>query len=554
VTRRTLYGSPLPVAPKSAVTVLVLEPSTGFSQAQPATDLQPGQTPYSMNFVMREGGLELRPTLSSFTSNANPVGPVTGGYNLVSSTGSNYPIVSGQTRLAYFSSASYQWSELSYTSSGGRSTPLSQTTVQYTDIVQSYEPVGDEMVAVIAAGSYETLFAWKAGTATYSSITSAPRAKYLTTADNFVLAANVRDSGSQQSYYVQRVQWSDRGGPLTWAFSTGNLAGFEDLLDAKGAIMRITTLDNIVVVFFRDEIWQGVRAQSGSAAWSFTPLDRTVGCSYPWTVATTPLGTVFLGRNYVVYLLPKGGGPAAPIGGAVRRWLADRIINPELAWSTFDPTTYTYRLHYATAGSGGTPTEAIWLNIGENSWAPQNYEDVGATFALTRGFLATRDIPIPDLTWNSLISTGEAWSSIASSWRDFYGANAGQKQSMTMGSSVGSMYYEGTGNTDTDWPVLATWRSQALDQDSPGVMGVLQEVRMDYEANAPSNFSFRASRDQGATWEADVSKVVPSTPAQGVVNFFPYVAAPYPTFEVKLSTAGLRIYRFWVKLRQGGRL
>jgi hypothetical protein len=503
---------------------------------------------------MREGGLELRPTLSSFTSNPNPVGPVTGGFNLVSSTGSNYPMISGQTKLAYFSSVSAAWSELSYTSSGGRSTPLSQTTTQYSDMVQSYEPVADEMVAVIAAGSYQTLFTWKAGAATYSSITSAPRAKYLTTADNFVLAANVRDSGSQQSYYVQRVQWSDRGGPLTWAFSTSNIAGFEDLLDAKGEITRITTLDNIVVVFFRDEIWQGVRQNTGSAAWSFTPLDRTVGCSYPWTVTTTPLGTVFLARNYMVYLLPKGGGPAAPIGNDVRRWLAGRITNPSLAWSSFDPATYTYRLHYATTGSGGTPTEAIWLNIGENSWAPQNYEDVGATFALTRGFMATRDVPTPDITWNSLLSTTEAWNSVTSSWRDLYGTNAGQVQSMAMGSSVGSMYYEGTGNTDTDWPVLATWRSQALDQDSPGVMGVLQEVRMDYKANSLSTVTFRASRDQGATWEADVVQGLPSTPAQGLKYFYPYVAAPYPTFEVQASQAGMRLYRFWAKLRQGGRV
>jgi hypothetical protein len=552
--RKTLFGSPLPVAPKSAVTVLVLEPSTGFSQAQPPTDLEPGQTPYSMNFVMREGGLELRPALSSFTSNANPVGLVTGGFNLVSSTGSNDPIISGISKIAYFSSVSAEWSELSYTSSGGRSTPLSQGTTQYSDIVQSYEPALDEMVAIMAAGSYQTLFSWKAGTDTYSSVTSSPRAKYLTTADNFVLAANVRDSGSAQSYYVQRVQWSDRGGPLTWAFSTGNLAGFEDLLDAKGEITRIATLDNIVVIFFRDEIWQGVRAQGGSAAWTFTPLDRTVGCSYPWTVATTPLGLIFLARNYMVYLLPKGGGAAAPIGNSVRRWLSDRIRNPELAWATFDPGTYTYRLHYGTTVGSGVPTEAVWLNIGENSWAPQNYEDVGATFGLTRGFLATRDLPTPDMTWNSLISSAEAWNSVTSSWRDLYGTIAGQAQSIAAGSSNGSMYYEGTANTDDSWPILATWRSHALDGDSPGVMGVLQEVRMDYKANSLSTVTFRASRDQGASWEADAVAALPSTPGQGLKYFYPYVAAPYPTFEVQASQAGMRIYRFWAKLRQGGRV
>ena len=552
--RKTLFGAPIPVAPKSSVTVLLLEPSKGFSHFQPPSDLDPGQSPYSMNFVMREGGLELRPTLSSFTSNANPVAGVTGGMNLVSSVGSNYPLVSGMSKVAYYSTDSLQWSLLSYVSAGGMNAPLSTTSVQYSDMVQSYDPANDEMVALIASGSYQTLYTWKANTGIYSSITSAPRAKYLATADNFVLAANVRDVGSVQSYYVQRVQWSDRGGPLTWNPATTNIAGFEDLLDAKGGITRLATIDNLLLIFFNDEVWQGVRQQSGNAAWAFSPLDRSVGCPYPWTVVNTPQGVLFMSRSYMVYLLPKGGGPAAPVGQAVRRWLSDRIAKPELAWAVFDPQTNTYRLHYAIGGGTGKPTEAVWLNLGENSWAPQSYVNAGGTFSLTRGFLTARDGANPTITWNSLLSSGEVWTSISSSWLDLFGQQVAAFPVMAAGSSDGTTYYEGTSGLDDTVPVLATWRSQALDADSPGIMGVLQEVRMDYAASAPSVVSFQASRDQGASWDATSAVTAQATPVQGVQYFYPYTAAPYPTFQIQSSSPASRIYRFWAKLRQGGRV
>ena len=43
---------------------------------------------------------------------------------------------------------------------------------------------------------------------------------------------------------------------------------------------------------------------------NFDPVDRSVGCPYPWTAATTPAGIFFLASDFNVYLVSKFGGPA----------------------------------------------------------------------------------------------------------------------------------------------------------------------------------------------------------------------------------------------------
>ncbi|MEG7697722.1 hypothetical protein U2181_15260, partial [Listeria monocytogenes] len=91
----------------------------------------------------------------------------------------------------------------------------------------------------------------------------------------------------------------------SWAPGSASLAGFEDLLDAKGAGTRLIVSDNLVYIFFEDEIWQGTRA-TGTSSFAFSALDRSIGSPYPCTIVQTPLGIFFLGRDLNVYILPKG--------------------------------------------------------------------------------------------------------------------------------------------------------------------------------------------------------------------------------------------------------
>lgn len=550
--RRSVYGVPLPVQPRSAVSVLIIEPTLGFSLNQPETDLQPGQTPSCSNFLMKEGALQLRPVLSTYTANENPVGPITGGATIISSVGSFYPLVSGATRFAYYSDASWS-SPLSYVSANGVDAPPSGDSTDFTDITQVYSPTVDDMVALVGFTSYQTLYVWASGTGVYSSVTSAPRARYLTSFDNFVVALNVRDDGSAESRYVQRVQWSDRGDPLAWdATAANSLAGFEDLLDAKGQGTRIVTADNRLIIFFEDEIWQGVRA-TGATSFQFAALDRTIGSPYPWTVTQTPLGIFFLGRDLMVYLLAKGSASATPVGYPIQRRLRERIDQPDRAWGAWNTETGMYELWYPVRGGTGFAQEAVYLNLGENSWAPQTVVHATGQFSLARGFTAYNAVLEQAITWADLQSDGVTWASIGSTWANMDGASQFAGRVLATADSSGTLCYFSSGTQDLGIPIGARWRSHALGSDSPEVTKVLQEVQVDYQSGSAATVSIKASRDQGATFDPAVVVDLAQSLQQNKAVAHVYTHADYPTFQIDLESTGPKLYRFWATMRIGGR-
>lgn len=551
-TRQTRYGNPFNVPISSAVSTLILEPTLGFALNQPETDLRPGQTPDASNMLMREGALTLRPTLSAYTLNENPVGPITGGATIVSSNGSFYPIVSGATRLAYYSNLSWS-SPLSYVSAGGNDAPISGNSLDFSDIAQTFDPGTEEMLAIIGCQSYQTLLAWSAGSDIYSSITSAPRARYVAGFDNFVLALNVRESGTTEARYVQRVQWSDRGNPLQWdPTASDSLAGFEDLLDAKGEGTRLVALDDRVLIFFEDEIWQGVRT-TGASSFQFSALDRTIGCPFPWTVTITPLGVFFLGRDLMVYLLGKGEAKASPVGFPVQRRLRDRINNPERAWGIWDGDTGTYQLWYPVRGGDATAQEALYLNVGENSFAPQSVRHATGNLSLQRGFTAYSETPATGSAWSNLQATGETWSSIGSTWAEMYATSAFGGRVLAAGTSSGTIGYFSNGTHDLGIPVRAHWRSMAMGGELPNRTKVLQEIRIDYQSSSLNTIGVRASRDQGATYDPTSVVTLAQSAQQNTASAYVYTHAEYPTFEVELNAANAKLYRFWATMRVGGR-
>jgi hypothetical protein len=541
--KRTRFGAVL-AAPRSATTVLLVEPTVGFSVAQPETDLLLGQTPECSNYFMRDGGLEPRSRLSSVVSNPNPLGvAVTGGVEAVSSVGSFFPLISGTTNWAWYSNGS--WSALSYVGSfvpGGGST-------DYWDFTQIYDPISDEMLAIGGCESYQSLCCWQIGSpVTMSTLTEAPRARYVAAFDNYVLAFNVRDVGSNQSRYVQRVQWSDRGNPRSWTLATSSLAGFEDLLTAKGQGTRIMELGNRVILFFEQEIWQGFSG-SGAASFAFEPLDKSVGTRWSWTIARTPAGLMFLGNDFQIYLLPKDGGQAQAIGKAVQRRLRDTIDAPENAWATYDESLGFYRLFYPTIGSGGLPTHELALNLAEQNYAPQTY----GSRKLTRGFPAYLQSAADGITWDELVTAGYTWDTLPYTWDQMQSRSTTVNRTIFVGSSAGTVYYCSSADSLEDGdPVEATWRTGALGADTPDYIKAVNKILVDGKATISSAVTIRASRDQGVTFDAGQQVSFPISSQQTQATAWVTTPARYPTIEVTTEDIGLRVYRLWVQMRTGG--
>jgi hypothetical protein len=375
-------------------------------------------------------------------------------------------------------------------------------------------------------------------------------AKSLTTLNDYVLALNILDSGG--SRFVQRVQWSDRGDPLSWALGTSSLAGFEDLLSAKGQGTAIKELDTRVIVFFEHEIWQGIPGQ-GSSVWQFAPLDRTIGTSYTWTIAKTPLGLIFLAPDFMLYLVPKDGGSAVPVGKPIQKRLRETIDIPSRAHAVYDENLNAYRLMYAIRGGPGYPTEEFVFNLLEQSFAPQTYANTLATRSVTRAFPAYSQSAVAGLTWDSLTTAGYTWDTIPFKWSQMLSTSTQVNRTLYLGSSDGTVYQlSSLYTTDDGTPVQARWRTGALGGDQPEKIKQVNALAVDCATTVTSKLTVRVSRDGGASFDPGQQLSFGASSIETQQWAWTATPALFPIVELTTEDVGLKVYRLWLQMRAGG--
>ena len=555
IPRLSLYGRPMPLPPTSPFlegsfrSIAIVEPTLGFHREQPSMDLPPGATPYSDNFIMREGALEPRPMLALSSSTPNPMQvAVTGLFNSVDVNGNNFPLLSGTTRVAFLSSTS--WSVASYVSAGGMNDAPSASTISYWDMAQVYAPDPDQNVVVMANGSNQSLYCWASGTTVFSTLTEAPPARYITAFDNYLIAFNIIDPSG--AHFVQRVQWSDRGNPFSWTPASGSLAGNEDLLAMNGAGTRIMANENRLILFSTEEIWQGFEGTFPSV-FQFQPLDRTTGCPFPWTAVMTQDGIYFLSSDYRVYKLDKSGGPSVVVSEPVHKSIRDAIAYPERSWSVYDPLTNHYCLFYPVTGGSGTPQQALYLNLSTGAWAPQSFDPVSGGLSLTRG--AQGFTPSSAATiWSQTSTAGITWAQAQGSWSGQLAQQVSATNLLYVGSSSGTAYVmASTYTSDAGTPVTCYWRSGSLGGGQPQWQKTVRELRIDYQTDSASSLTLQMSTNQGTTFDAGVAQTLPAQSGESQAIFYPYVAGRYPSFKVSQTGTRARLYRFWVELVGQGR-
>ena len=537
------WGFPVRLTPQSLTSTIIVEPTLGLEVSQPSVDAPLGSTPSSDNYIMREGGLEPRPMLSLRQTSPQPMGniPILGGLEAVDVTGVRSPVISGTTRWGWYSNGS--WSVLSYVSAFGIDNPPAGTNTDYWDMTQIYSDLRDENFVVGGNGSYQTLYCHQSNTTIFSSLTGAPRARYLTPFDNYLLAFNIREGTSD---FVQRVRWNDRGSISSW---TGGLSGFEDLLDLRGQGTRILPLENRIILFSDAEVWQGFPVDF-PFVFRFQPLDRSLGCPYSWTAATTPLGIMFLGKDYQVYLLSKSGGPAQPIGQRLHREIRTTIDQPQRSFAVYDNTFGQYQLYYPIKGGSGRPQRAVYLDIAGGSWAPQSFDRISGNLSPTRGFEA--QLSSSATTWGGLQAAGIRWADLTMSWAELAGAS--EERAVFLGSSNGTMYYLNSNATsDNGTPVESRWRSSALQGFEPERQKTVTQWRVDYQADSSSSLTVRFSQNQGASFDLGTRINLPVASGLSQSRVDPYVSARYPMFEITSEAQRYRAFRFYVEMRRGGR-
>lgn len=525
---------------------------TGYDVSVPKHRIPIGAAPVSDNYIVRDGFLEPRPTLSVLTTGdaqAMGVTPILGVFEQQSVQNLRYPMASGRTRHEVFNlgSAANAWSLMSYISTGGGDDQPALTGSDYWDYAQIYSADLDENIVYMAPGSKQSLYVAQVGVTAFSTMTGAPKAKFVASVDNYILAFNTNEGGVD---LTNRVRWNDRGSASGW---TGGLSGFDDLLAMPGEGTRIVPDDNNTVLLFSDkEVWRGVQGND-VFPWTFAPYDRSRGCPYSWTICSTPLGYMYLGEDYQVYLLPKGGGPSQPIGQRLHRTIRQTISQPKRAWSAFDNTYGQYQLYYAVTGGSGYPQRAAFLDILGGSWMPQSFDSAGGGISLTRG--AEVQFSSSATTWGGLLASGITWGgllALGQSWGDLLGVVSGR--AMAIGSSAGTMYaMNSSGTNDAGTAVPCRWQSGGPIAAQPQEQKTVTEFRVDYEADATSRLTVRFSADQGSSFVTSMNVALPqaSVGSQGIG--YPYFASRYPVFDLLSEGVRHRLVQFSMRWLSGGR-
>ena len=404
------------------------------------------------------------------------------------------------TALMFYSAS--QWTTGSYSTTPNNNPQINGAIV---DTAIIYHPVLDQNVLVwvyggnASNGPNQKAFVWEgSSTRTFSTLTNSPGgARNVAAFDNRLFFGAAADSLASQ--YPQRVTWSERGNPEVYTEPTG---GFEDLLDARGSIQKLWPMDDRILVFFENEIWQGLKT-GFPFDFTFVPFDRGVGTIAPMSVADTPQGVVFVGPDLQVYLIPNGSTPV-PIGQNIQGLLRDELVNPGRISGVYCEAWNAYVFTYDNAPQASTNDKkafAISLDHGKPDVSPIHFLANVHRLGTWASDYSTRVLAI-----DSRGTVSELRPSQTSELRQ----------------------------------TLTSRFVTAIDNSNPLTKQFVRELRFESRQLSASSFTVRLSTDLGNTYGAELGIALPALSnatvggsAQTVVN--PGLSAVYPTIELSHS-------------------
>lgn len=523
----TNFGTP--VDPKDLPSdgkVLFRTVALGYRTSQEAPQLPPGVSSRMSNFLAIEGGIIPRPGLWSFSTLSGAMTQDMAWVGDAINDADGYFPVAMNVPPAVFSNGS--WSTLSQLQ-GSATTPLgySLNTLQgsfYFDATNYYNPTSDDIeLCFVPQSSNPIQLAYtynvgSTGARTFSTLTGAPAANYVANFDSRLVFAYIQalsststGAGPTTVTALQRVMWSSRGAPSVYTSPDG---GAVDLVDAQGAITRLIAESDRLVVFFHHEIWQGLRAPF-PYNFDFRPLHIGVGTNEPWTVASTPWGTMFLGDDFNIWVIPPGGVPQA-VGGEIQKLLREnlQITGTARPSATYDQVRGGYLLTYLTKAN---KSHGIFFRLenGVGIWSPFGF-DLGNGFKVAR------------LGTTSNYSVANAT-----------GTFAPPKRVLVAGGSITNYQpyrdvFEWTSLVTQDIASRITCSMLAfVENENPAERYIVREVRVDYRADSASSMSLRMTPDFGQTFVTNANVALPVASPSAQTRIGVSLSAVYPGIELR---------------------
>lgn len=204
---------------------------------------------------------------------------------------------------------------------------------------------------------------------------AAPKARYVATAKNFLIAANTVDGISGAAPW--RVWWSALGDPTSWPTPGSSAAAavqsdYNDTVGEGGAITGVVgnlgTAD--AAVFFERAVWKMIYV-GPPAVFNFVPAEGVRGTNAPGSIAQLGSVVFYLGEDGF-YMFD--GTNSVPIGAnkVDRTFLSDLIANGHTRiTSAIDPINKLVIWSYPSTNAPGgvTPDKLIMYNWVTQRWS-----------------------------------------------------------------------------------------------------------------------------------------------------------------------------------------
>lgn len=526
-----------------------IAPTGGFDGGQRPTELPPGRSPEMKNFELDDGRLLPRSGLSQYEGgNSGLSAPVLGGLEAFEEEGVAIGVIASHRTFAISQPQDPDWEVLA---GDGQ---LSGATTDFWETTTIYDDDRGTHIAVFTNNDdlprYVDLETNVQSVSSFTNVSSQfSEAQAVAAFDDRLVWGNVREA-SANDRRSSRVFWSQRGKPQSYD-NLGTQAGFDDLFDMNGRILKMVRFQNRLWIFSDQEIWSA-RPRRDVFAFNFEAHIRQIGAPLPRTIRATSEGIFFLTDSLEVYRMGGGGrveavGPAEQGGDSrIQKKLQEEIQESDLTWAAYDRIDQSYKVFYsATAGSW--PDKSLTYDLETRAFTFHEYP-----VELTHGF-EFRDPVDTGLrgTWDGQMST---WDESDEEWNEVnIQPLAVQDRSMGVFSSTGTSYrFRDDQTTDDGTAIDARWRSRPLRATGSPDRSYLDRIEMEYEADSASSLTVAVS-DDGFASDFDKQIVSVRSSKLSNANVPVRISGRAPQFEIRTDGDGPEISRFWPTLRSAGR-
>ncbi len=357
-------------------------PILGFTpDADPTT---PGVLTDCANFIPTEKGMAGGPTPVVAVSGLSALAAeCRGAAVLVDTAGARRNFAGTQTKLYELSGGA--WVDRSR---GGNYTGSSENRWMFAQFGN----------AAIATNDTEAIQASTSGA--FADIATAPKARIVVAAKDFVIAFNTNDATFGDS--PDRWWCSGFQDHTLWTPSTTTQATSGRLVGVPGELTAAATLGAYVVAYKERGMYIGQYVGS-PIVWQWDQVPGEVGCVGPEAVVDCGGFHIFVGPDNIWRY--DGTRPVPIATGQVRQWFFNDL-SATYRYRTivhFDRQNQRVWFFYPSSISSGQPDRALVYHLVTGQWGRAN-----------RSIQAIFTFVTPGLTWDTLSSVGSTWDTLPS--------------------------------------------------------------------------------------------------------------------------------------------